>query len=563
MSKCFSGFEGFTCQENIWRGIFGTNKYGGSKQLRSMLSIDVAVSLDDAIFSRKLKGDNAWSSEVETFLKYSENPETYQQKWLDKWASPPGCLDKFRRFIVSVPVEATNSEQARFLPAARKVSAYLEQILQLCSEYPNDSDEWIAAGVYVLVAFFLQNGKSVVPQCYYPPRECDPVKMQDAGATVVPDMGMQTQEESEYRFNLLEHIYQIFKDTFGCGTNAQSDEEFSLDITPAEVRRKWKWFSGNFSLIDKDGYNSRVYAVEKFLITEKGRWYPMLRLRALPYTEEINNGDITRNFRHEAGYFTDNAECNGILLTARKDKRSGLIYSYLFKNIQTEDSDLYISQTSGEINVLYIDENGFPRDTDLELLLADFGFKSASPHMDIQPLRWRKTSSKFKPDYLRYLILDMQTMQEVPKYFSRDPSTGEYWIHVSIPCPGVLGVLEVVSCEDVNGDQLAVSGYQHGIYGLKKNPKAAERLMEEGTKKGNPQMAFEYGTLLRLKGKITEAETHLRFAAQNVPGAQFELANLLKERGTPSDLIEAAQLIDDLWQAGYRTYGKRSIKSFE
>ena len=111
---------------------------------------------------------------------------------------------------------------------------------------------------------------------------------------------------------------------------------------------------------------------------------------------------------------------------------------------------------------------------------------------------------------------------------------------------------------------MAVSGYLHGLYGLKQNPKAAEQLMEKGAQAGDPQMAFEYGTLLMQNGRIHEAEKHLRFAADNnIPGALFELARLLKERGTATDMAEAEQLIYSLCQQGCRTYGTEPIDFLE
>lgn len=564
MSKCFTGFDGFDCLENIWRGVFGANKHGGSKRLRAILSIDESVLLDDAVFSRKLKGDNAWSGEVEEFLKYSEKPEVYKTKWKDSWASPPGCLEVFRKFIASVSSAAVKGDQMRFLPAARKVSAYLESILQHCSDHSSDSDEWIAAGMYVLTAFFLQNGKSVIPQCYYPPREYDPVKVHEQGTVIIPKLAMHEPDAAEYQFDFLEYIRQEFAEMFLGGNTGLPENSFSPDIAPAQIRRKCEHFSCDFRLKDQKGLISRAFAVEEYLVKGKNQWYPMLKFRALPYTEEYDCEDLEHAFQHEADYFIDDPMCHGVILTAKEDGSSSFLNSYMISVSQPETGDLFVSKASQELGRVHIDKNGFPLDPDLETLFADFGFEPTAQQASNQTVQWRKATSKFRPDYLRYLILDLQTMKEIPKSFSRNPSTGEYQMHLMIPCPGVLGITEAVFDEEINSDILAVSGYLHGHYGLKQNPKAAEQLMEKGAQAGDPQMAFEYGTLLMQNGRIPDANKCLRFAAdKNIPGAQFELARLLKEHGTTSDTIEAAQLIHGLLQQGYRTYGTEPIDFFE
>ena len=87
--------------------------------------------------------------------------------------------------------------------------------------------------------------------------------------------------------------------------------------------------------------------------------------------------------------------------------------------------------------------------------------------------------------------------------------------------------------------------------------------MLEVAEKGDNCTAFEYGAYLRTQGKHKEAEKHLHQAAQaNIAGAQFELAELLKDRGSPEDTTEARNLLDSLWERGYRTYGKTSIDLF-
>lgn len=84
--------------------------------------------------------------------------------------------------------------------------------------------------------------------------------------------------------------------------------------------------------------------------------------------------------------------------------------------------------------------------------------------------------------------------------------------------------------------------------------------MKSGAENGDPVMAFDYGALLRRDGKLDEAERYLRLAAaKDIPGARFELAELLKEGKTAGGIAEAGRPIDSLWDCGYRTYAGRSI----
>jgi len=367
----------------------------------------------------------------------------------------------------------------------------------------------------------------------------------------------------EYQFDFFEYIRQEFAENFSSENTGQPENTFSPDIVPAQIRRKCEHFSCNFSLIDQEGLISRAFAVEEYLVKEKNQWHPMLKFRALPYSQENTDSGSENNFQCEIDYFTDDPEHHGIILTAKKDGSSSFLNSYMLRVSQPDTSDFFVSKAPHAIGRVYIDTNGFPQDPRFEALFADFGFEPVAQQPSKQTVQWRKATSAFNPEYLRYLILDMQTMKEIPKSFSRNHA-GEYQMHLMIPCPGMLGITEAVFDESINSDIMAVSGYLHGRYGLKQNQKAAQRLMEQGAQAGDPQMSFEYGTLLMQNGRIQEAEKHLRFAADNnIPGAVFELARLLKERGTASDKTEAELLIYSLCQQGYRTYGTEPIDFLE
>lgn len=145
MGKCFIGFPGFDCREDLWRGVFHTNAYGGSIRFRKLLSLQDDIP-DRPLLSRKLSGSVAWAQDADAFLLYSDKPSLYQQRWLSQWTCPPGCVAMFRRFIASVPTIASNTEEARFLPPARQLCTYLEKILLQLSSHSADADACIAAG---------------------------------------------------------------------------------------------------------------------------------------------------------------------------------------------------------------------------------------------------------------------------------------------------------------------------------------------------------------------------------------------------------------------------------
>lgn len=193
MSKFFNGFEGFDCREEIWYGIFRAKE--STMELRKVLCLP-DEGLDAPVLSKKLKGTTPWTTEPVKFFSFSEDPRAYRQNWEAQWASPPGCLDVFRRFIASVPDMAPSSEQARFLPNARKVCGYLEKVLLHCSSNSTDTEKWVIAGMYVLVSFFLQNSTATKHRFYCPPRECDPVLHSETEPMIVPEIVMLQPEDN-------------------------------------------------------------------------------------------------------------------------------------------------------------------------------------------------------------------------------------------------------------------------------------------------------------------------------------------------------------------------------
>lgn len=569
MAKCFNGFPGFDCRENIWWGVFRSNAYGGSERLRELLSMP--EYLDASVFSRKQKGDVAWSGEEDAFLRYSESAGEYSSKWLAKLVCPVGCLNLFRRFIASVPAESPGPEYDRFLPPAKKLCTYLEQILLHCGASPTDSERWTAAGMYALTAFFLQNGKTTVPRFYCPPKEYDPVTTVE-NALIVPDVVMNPPEDEEIQFDFFLTMRKRYEEMFGKEAKENSNdgfrEETSDKICLASARLELRPFSSDFTIIDPEGMTTYAYLVVEYLSFEEGKWCLREMMRQIPYETEPRDDHLEAHKFLVANDLLLEDDCHIILLTVAHDGSKALLNTAVFTGddkmyvsenstkVCMEEPSLYISRVPTQIDIVEIDENGHQRNDDLEYLM---GYCNVGGLDQELPTRWKKATSDFDPAYLQYLILDVQGKKEISKTISRDPVTGAYKIHATLPCPGKLITMEVTP-EGGNAVSYALAGYLHGAYGLKKNHQKAEELMRESTEKDDPVMAFEYGAYLRTKGKHKEAEKYLRQAAQaNIAGAQFELAELLKDRGSPEDIKEARQLLNMLWKKGCRTYGEKSV----
>ena len=238
MGKCFTGFSGFDCQEEIWNGVYKSNLYGGSKRLQKLLSLP--PTLTGGKLTHKKSGEDSWKSdETERFLRLSENEEHYNERWRKQWVTPPDCLAIFCKFIQSVPEEVTNAEEMHFLPVAREVKNYLEQIVNHCEPRPQDMDTWTAAGMYSLIAFFLQNDGTDVPTFYCPPQRYDPVHQEKPEPIVVPEVVMLQPEESVPANNTEENPESVRESEFFLHTACricQADELFYDD--PVDRWRK-------------------------------------------------------------------------------------------------------------------------------------------------------------------------------------------------------------------------------------------------------------------------------------------------------------------------------------
>ena len=355
----------------------------------------------------------------------------------------------------------------------------------------------------------------------------------------------------EMPYDFLEDVRLRFEKNFGKKQNIkkESAEKITPEIPLAQIRRERESYEQSFYIVDTDGYHTLAYLVEDFLIPAEGQWTLSNKLRRLPITEAVGkNGKPQRRITLEGERFTGE-DHNVVLLSIHEDRNKALLNSGLL----TCNDKLYVSRRPSTVGLEDIDEFGYHRNADMDGLFAFCDIEDTAESDFWQPTCWRRSVSQYKPEYLRYLVLDARSMEEIPKTFSRN-SQGEYQLGIVLPCPGRLIVMEATHDGTEFADNSdAVAGYLHGIYGLKKNPTAAERLMREKAEEGDAPMAFEYGAFLRKEGKAQEAEKHLRVAAKEaVDGAKFELAQLLLEKAQTE---EVRQLLDELWAKGRRTYG--------
>lgn len=381
-------------------------------------------------------------------------------------------------------------------------------------------------------------------------KKSEPVKKEDASAPVAKP---RPSEILDMPYDFLEDVRLRFEKSFGKKNNVKEEktEKITPEISLAQVQRKREPYAQNFTVMDVNGNCTLAYVIDSFLTRVDERWKLPGKLRRLPCTSKTDkDGKLRRTFFIETDCFTDE-DIGLLLLTILEDRREALLYL----GLMTHDDKLYITKKPSKVDSVEVDEFGYYKDSDTEDLFAFCDIEDTTENDFWQPVCWRRSVSKYRPEYLRYLILDARTMEEIPKSFSRN-SMGEYQLSTVLPCPGRLIIVETITTNDGSEfahDAVAVAGYLHGVYGLKKNPAAAERLMQKKAEEGDAPMAFEYGAFLRKEGKAKDAEMYLRMAAkENEDGAKFELAQLLLENGQTE---EARQLIDQLWAKGRRTYG--------
>lgn len=286
MSKCFIGFSGFDCQEEIWNGVFNSDVHGRSILLQQRLSLP--STLKGGKLTRKKSGEDPWKhEEIEAFLHLSEDVTLYKERWQKKWATPPNCLEIFRKFINSIPKEVTISEEMHFLPVAREVKNYLEKIVIHCDPSPQDIDAWTAAGMYALIAFFLQNDSTVMPSFYCPPLNCNPVFQERTEPVVVPEVVMHQPVEESPADNAEENLGAAQESGSSLHTSChicQSDELLFDD--PVD---RWRKRAYGFAFACR-GLSIAVVLISCLMVTLHSiltEYFPSLAMQTYGWIERI------------------------------------------------------------------------------------------------------------------------------------------------------------------------------------------------------------------------------------------------------------------------------------
>lgn len=591
--------------QHIWTPFFhnkGPKNCNPWDDLRERLNID----LKDSPLSARISGSKAWASYGTPFLDYRNNYEEYMKNWVAKPLNRDACLNLFMAFRETIP-EAVLDEDgrlkpvdpkyeltARFLPAAMAICKFLEDVDAYYKLPLNEyDDKWVHAGMFSLICLFLQNGKRAVPQFFTPPT---PPSGLNASSDVprppsyTPDsLKMILEENSSEKkresvepeeekvicptfsssresfgapetgvlpFDLFSHAQNFFQDQIPediAITSVQENQHSSI-ITPAEIHRKQIQFSKTYTLNNPfQVFQSGLFLIDKHLFRKNPSSHQCFirqKLRAIPYRTDA----ISREYQIETNCFEDNMAIDAVFLDCKEE----LHFCYA---IPVRFSDTGINWPGASAKgknyfTLSIDEYGHSKQHHLEHMLDAFQIAPLQQENVYRPAQ-RTATVSFRREYLDYQFINVDTMVEIPITQSRNEATGEYQLNLTVPCPCTLAIIRnaISSLTPEEAELLQVSGYLHGIYGLKKNQDLAIAIMK--AKAGYyPQLAFQYGAYLRTHGSINDAESHLRQAAEHgIPGAQFELAALLKEKNTTEALVESEQLLDILWKQGYRTYG--------
>lgn len=583
----FGGFGSFDVYERIWDGVFQKNH----NLLRTVLSLTNPEILDDITLSRKLNCTVSWTWERDCILEYRNNEEDYKQIWLDNIPTHPNYKELFEAFCKSVPSK-TDAWSDRYLPSATKVCDYLTKLLPLCNPEAKDSVIAAAAGLYVLVCFFVQNQRKIKGGriLCVPPAKYNPVAVANnekestiapqhtegkpAGAivnvypeasesdvvSVFPSEELHS-PESVLPFDFFEHVKTKFiemqsaKNLSSHKDTEDGNKQVPDSITPSAVRQQKTTVLCSFELAEVPGFNSHAFIIEKCVKRIGNVLHPRIKLRKLSRSTRNNDGMTIHTFLLHHEQMSSDTICEGIIISVETNGTRCRLYSFdLTSSGKWNRFDsVSISPSSWRFTTVDIDKDGYLADREMEDMLDFCDVRPSEPNRYPHIPERTAISRKMDRDFLNYRILDRNTLKEIPKHPVRDQITGERQIGITVPCPGQMIVLEMDSIS-LRGDLLAVLGNLYGLYGCDQDELEANVIMAKGAcKDGDPQMAFQYGAYLKCKGYIRDAESYLRIAAkQNIPGAKFELAELLLEQ---KNSAEVRQLIDDLWSQGFRTYG--------
>lgn len=585
-------------QKNSRRGANGPTNETVWKELTKRLSI--VGKCDSGDLLNRMKGGKAWAGHGRNFLEYHEgNDENGIRKkskdskycihWATKVFSLNSCVGEnglFSRFCDSIPAYGVNDKgelqptdpqylhTMAHLPVAIQISEYLKDIEKYFSlPLPAHDEAWLNAGMFSLICLFLQNEKGMTPAFLIPPYFEKSEEHNEPGYDYRPSTlkeinkiyssnftsaqeSFGAPETGVLPFDLFSRVQNFFQEQIPediAITTAWENQNASI-ITPAEIHRKQIRFSQNYPLNNPfQVFQSGLFLIDKHLFQKHPsscQYFIRQSLRAIPCRTDT----ISREYQIETNCFEDNVAIDAVFLDCKEDLHFCFVIPVRF-------SDTGINWPSASTKgknyfTLSIDEYGHSKQHHLEHILDAFQIAPLQQETIHQPAE-RTATVSFRREYLDFQFINVDTMVEIPITQSRNEATGEYQLNLTVPCPCTLAIIRnaISSLTPEEAELLQLSGYLHGIYGLKKNQDLAIAIMK--AKAGcYPQLAFQYGAYLRTHGSINDAESHLRQAAEHgIPGAQFELAALLKEKNTTEALVEAEQLLDILWKQGYRTYG--------
>lgn len=577
----FVGFGSFHCRTYIWKPFFPETKIG-KKKLRDSLSIDVIEEINkeeikvgegwrlaSQALARKISGAEPWGKYAGAFLGYNKE---YEKRYYDRWGKLKfpieTCRNIFEAFRESVPEEKNcKEEHKKYLEPARKILEYLSEVERYFALPLSEYDEaWLNAGMYVLICLFLQNCKDEIPEYREPPEKYSLLRLR----ALIANNGEEPPEEAKP-----EAAGQFYKAPDGAFHSPELEEALPFDlfaqaeaffekkggstryqpfdpvITPAEVRRKRVPYSKTCTVGEAFGtYRTGYFFYEDFLIGEEpdgDTEYLGHRARFAPSTSD----GVNRSFRLEGTCFEDKTMEAFELIV--EDRSEGF---YIFP-LRFDDHTVGPVFVENAIRI-DIDSYGYPIKHSMDRLMKSYQIRE-----ELQPCPgFRRYAVPLKREYLNYQIINAETMEVLPMQRSRDRQ-GQEQLIVVIPSPCKLVILNNEPTALTEEERLLFyfRGYMHGVYGLKKSLFQARLELEAGLyhtdRRCACQCAFQYGVYMRTQGNAAAAEEYLRRAAEDLPGARFELAMLLLERDPLSP--EGEELLESLWAEGYRYYGLTSI----
>lgn len=579
-NEIFTGSPAFDSRERIWDGIF----HAGNSRALLCDVLDLSDRSEDrSTFNKMKNGTRGWDGYARgRFLHLAASEEkdkdNYRTAWLNKLiASPVIRFSEIREVLTDfVEICPDRTWPDVFGQVGNQVRGYLTVINSRTKTLsPDDAicKEYLAAGLYSLVCLFLQNAKSCTPVFRRPAEAWDPVvkyaepeddksgrEDNPVVVTLPPEAGLYAPEERELHFDLFSHIKEKLAEQEVAEAESGQQCDVPPVITPSLVRQQPVEITGSFEIAEVPGFDSHAFLIDTQVRVIGNQYQPRLTLRRLYRTTRKAGGMDIRTYQYSQQALLTLTAFEGIIISTEKDGTRCRLHS--FTVTKSEKTGRFDSLSMGpcklKFAVVDIDRDGYLAEQELDELLDFCDVHPEKAGRNVHSLERSAVSGKLDPDYLNYLVLDRRTLQEIPKHPVRDRLTGARQLAITVPCPGQLIVLQM-DTGSLRADLLAAGGMMYGLYGCEQSVEDVNEILMKGVWTGdNSLMAFQYGAYLRCKGMPDIAVDYLRTAAAaNIPGAVYELAELLTQQGQTE---EAGSLIQSLLDKGYRSYGAFPIK---